>query len=79
MPTELAQWKARSIANSKRDLHWGASISAVWALSRDYSLLGDPGGVLETTDDMAGFADNPSRMIHGFRSLPVQVSCDVPA
>ncbi len=54
----MAPQKARSMANVKRDLHRGASISAVWALSRAYSLLGDPGGVLETTDDMAGFADS---------------------
>ena len=46
------------MADVKRDLRRGASISAVWALSRAYSLLGDPGGVFETTDDMAGFADS---------------------
>jgi cytochrome P450 len=42
----------------KRDLHRAASIGTVWALTRATSLLGDPGGLLETTDDMVGFADS---------------------
>jgi cytochrome P450 len=46
------------MADIKRDLHRGASIGTVWALSRATSLLGDPGGLLETTDDMVGFADS---------------------
>jgi cytochrome P450 len=50
--------KARSLADIKRDLHMGASISTIWALTRTYSLVGDPGGLLETTDDMVGFADS---------------------
>ena len=36
----------------------GASISTIWAFTRATSLLGDPGGLLETTDDMVGFADS---------------------
>ena len=46
------------MADVKRDLHLGASISTNWALTRATSLLGDPGGLLETTDDMVGFADS---------------------
>lgn len=46
------------MADVQRDLHRGASIGTTWALSRAFSLIGDPGGVLETTDDMAGFADS---------------------
>ena len=46
------------MADVQRDLHRGASIGTVWALSRAFSLIGDPGGVLETTDDMVGFADS---------------------
>jgi cytochrome P450 len=46
------------MADIQRDLHRGASIGTTWALSRAFSLIGDPGGVLETTDDMAGFADS---------------------
>jgi cytochrome P450 len=46
------------VANITRDLHRGASIGTIWALSRALSLVGDPGGVLETTDDMVGFADS---------------------
>ena len=46
------------MADIKRDLHRGASIGTVWALTRATSLLGDPGGLLETTDDMVGFADS---------------------
>jgi len=46
------------LADVQRDLHRGASIGTVWALSRAFSLVGDPGGVLETTDDMVGFADS---------------------
>lgn len=46
------------MADVQRDLHRGASIGTVWALSRVFSLIGDPGGVLETNDDMVGFADS---------------------
>ncbi len=46
------------MADVKRDLHRGASISTIWALTRTYSLFGDPGGLLETTDDMVAFADS---------------------
>ena len=46
------------MADIKRDLHMGASISTNWALTRATSLLGDPGGLLETTDDMVGFAES---------------------
>ena len=42
----------------RRDAHTGASISLFWALTRFYSLLGDPGGRLETCDDLAEFADS---------------------
>jgi cytochrome P450 len=52
------------MADIKRDLHRGASIGTVWALTRATSLLGDPGGLLETTDDMVGFADS-------LRSAPI--------
>lgn len=55
---EVAPRTARSMADVKRDLHMGASISANWAFTRATSLLGDPGGLLETTDDMVGFADS---------------------
>jgi cytochrome P450 len=44
------------MADVRRDLHRGASISTIWALTRTYSLFGDPGGLLETTDDMVAFA-----------------------
>lgn len=40
----------------KRDLHTAASISLLWLITRALSLVGDPGGKLETTDDMVGFA-----------------------
>jgi hypothetical protein len=43
--------------NLRRDAHTGASISLFWALTRFYSRLGDPVGVLETTDDIPAFAD----------------------
>lgn len=46
------------MADIKRDLHMGASISTIWALTRTFSLLGDPGGLLETTDDMVCFAES---------------------
>ncbi|MEX1209976.1 MAG: cytochrome P450 [Candidatus Nanopelagicales bacterium] len=39
----------------KRELHVGASISLFWAMTRAYSLVGDPTGELETTDDVLGF------------------------
>jgi hypothetical protein len=41
----------------RRDAHTGASISLFWALTRFYSRLGDPVGVLETTDNIPAFAD----------------------
>ncbi|MGI9196470.1 MAG: cytochrome P450 [Candidatus Nanopelagicales bacterium] len=40
----------------KREAHIGASIGLFWAITRAYSLFGDPGGELETTDDLLGFA-----------------------
>lgn len=42
----------------KREAHVGASLGLFWALTRAYSLLGDPGGRLETCDDLAEFADS---------------------
>jgi cytochrome P450 len=42
----------------RREAHLGASISLFWALTRFYSRLGDPVGVLETTDDIPAFADS---------------------
>ena len=39
----------------KRELHVGASIGLFWAMTRAYSLVGDPTGELETTDDVLGF------------------------
>jgi len=39
-----------------RDLHMGAAIGAFWGLSRTLSLLGDPSGRLETTDDLPALA-----------------------
>ena len=44
--------------NLKRDLHTTASIGLFWALTRVYSRMGDPVGVLETTDDIPAFADS---------------------
>ena len=44
--------------NLRRDAHTGASIALFWALTRVYSRLGDPVGVLETTDDIPAFADS---------------------
>ena len=41
----------------KREAHAGASIALFWALTRAYSMLGDPGGELETTDDLIAFAE----------------------
>jgi len=42
----------------KREAHVGASLGLFWALTRAYSLLGDPGGRLETCDDLVAFADS---------------------
>ena len=39
-----------------RDAHTGASIAMFWGITRAYSLLGDPGGELETTDDLISFS-----------------------
>lgn len=39
----------------KREFHVGASIGLFWAMTRAYSLVGDPTGELETTDDILGF------------------------
>ena len=44
--------------NLKRDLHTTASIGLFWALTRVYSRMGDPVGVLETTNDIPAFADS---------------------
>ncbi len=44
--------------NLRRDLHTGASLGLFWALTRVYSRLGDPVGILETTDDIPAFADS---------------------
>lgn len=42
----------------KRDAHLSASIGLFWAITQVYSRLGDPVGVLETTDDIPAFADS---------------------
>lgn len=42
----------------KREAHVGASMGLFWAITRAYSLLGDPGGRLETCDDLVAFADS---------------------
>lgn len=42
----------------RREAHTAASIGAFWAFTRAYSLVGDPGGQLETTDDFLAFADS---------------------
>ena len=39
-----------------RDAHTGASIAMFWGITRAYSLLGDPGGELETTDDLIDYS-----------------------
>lgn len=41
----------------KREAHVGASLGLFWAITRAYSLMGDPGGQLETCDDLVEFAD----------------------
>ena len=52
------------MADLKRDLHTGASIGLFWAMTRAFSLIGDPAGEVETTDDLIGLA-------HRFREKPV--------
>ena len=48
----------QKMVDLKREAHVGASLGLFWALTRAYSLLGDPGGRLETCDDLAEFADS---------------------
>jgi cytochrome P450 len=52
------------VADVMRDLHTGASIGLFWAMTRAFSLIGDPAGEVETTDDLVGLA-------HRFREQPV--------
>ena len=42
----------------KREAHVGASLGLFWAITRAYSLMGDPGGQLETCDDLVTFAND---------------------
>jgi len=46
------------VIDLKREAHVGASMGLFWAITRAYSLLGDPGGRLETCDDLVAFADS---------------------
>ncbi len=52
------------MADVLRDLHTGASIGLFWAMTRAFSLIGDPAGEVEMTDDLIGLA-------HRFREQPV--------
>ena len=44
------------MATIARDLHMAASIASFWGLSRSLTLLDDPTGLLETTDDLPALA-----------------------
>ncbi len=59
--------KPRPTVDLKRDLHTGASIGLFWAMTRISSRLGDPGSLLETTNDVVGFADSlrPEVVVRG--------------
>lgn len=48
----------RRVSDIRRDAHLGASIALFWAITRFYSRLGDPVGVLETTTDIPAFANS---------------------
>ncbi len=52
------------MADVMRDLHTGASIGLFWAMTRAFSLIGDPAGEVETTDDLIA-------LTHRFREQPV--------
>ena len=49
---------------AQREVRMAASIGMFWAATRAFSRLGDPAGLLETTDDMVALA-------HQLRSQPV--------
>jgi len=46
------------VIDLKREAHVGASLGLFWAITRAYSLMGDPGGQLETCDDLVTFAND---------------------
>jgi len=46
-----------SVQELRRDAHTGASIALYWAVTRAYSILGDPAGLLETSSELTSFAD----------------------